>query len=42
MKAFGFDRTYAKCRVVRAGFGKKIKVKIFVKTKKRDRTINFD
>jgi hypothetical protein len=37
MKAFGSVRTYSKCRVVRAGFGKKILVAITVKNRKRDR-----
>jgi hypothetical protein len=35
MKPFGFDRSYGKCRVLRAGNGKKIRVAVFVK--KRDR-----
>lgn len=34
MKAFGSTRTYAKCRVTRAGFGKKIRVSIAVKNRK--------
>ncbi len=37
MKAFGGDRTYGKCRVTRAGWGKKILVRLFVKSKKAGR-----
>ena len=39
MKPFGSKRTYAKCRVVQAGFGRKIKVRITVKSRKADRAI---
>jgi hypothetical protein len=38
MKAFGSVRTYHKCRVTRAGFGKKIRVAIFVKNRKAGRS----
>jgi hypothetical protein len=37
MKPFGSVRTYSKCRVTRAGFGKKIRVAIFVKSRKASR-----
>jgi len=37
MKAFGFTRTHARCRVYRAGFGKKIAFSIHVKNHKRGR-----
>ena len=37
MKAFGSTRTYDKCRVFRAGFGKKIAVRVFVKNRKLGR-----
>ena len=37
MKAFGSKRTYAKCRVTRAGLGKKILVRLTVKTRKSGR-----
>jgi hypothetical protein len=37
MKAFGSARTYSKCRVTRAGFGKKIRVALFVKSRKAGR-----
>jgi hypothetical protein len=37
MKAFGSVRTYHKCRVTRAGDGKKIRVAIFVKNRKAER-----
>lgn len=37
MKAFGSVRTYGKCRVLRAGFGRKIVVAIRVKNRKADR-----
>lgn len=37
MKAFGSRRTYAKCRVIRAGFGRKIAVRLCVKNRKTDR-----
>lgn len=37
MKAFGSVRAYHKCRVTRAGFGKKIRVAIFVKSRKAGR-----
>jgi hypothetical protein len=38
MKAFGSVRTYHKCRVTCAGFGKKIRVAIFVKNRKAGRS----
>ena len=37
MKAYGAKRTYAKCRVIRAGFGRKIIVRLYVKNHKADR-----
>lgn len=37
MRAHGARRTYAKCRVIRAGFGKKIVVLLHVKNHKADR-----
>lgn len=37
MKAFGFKRTMAKCRVYRAGNGKKIAFFIHVKNRKAGR-----
>lgn len=41
MKAFGLKRTYGDCRVIRAGWGRKIKVKLFVKSHKFGRVVSF-
>ena len=39
MKPFGSVRTYHKCRVLRAGFGRKIAVQVFVKNRKAGRRV---
>jgi hypothetical protein len=40
MKAYGFTRTYANCRVLRAGHGRKVSIAIWVKNRKAGRRID--
>ena len=42
MRAFGSVRTYERCRVIRAGSGRKVTVKVYVKNRRRNRQANID